>query len=149
LVILKLKIRPYSVQDYQFTHDLHHKNMIYYVDKYWGGWDSEIYKKDVCPEITWIIEYKGENAGFFVLNFKRKAHVRNIQISSSFQNMGLGSDVVRHSENESIRRGFNILYLEVFLDNPAKNLYERLGYEVYEVTKSHYLMKKCLNRKAK
>ncbi len=143
------RIRPYATGDYQYTHDLHRENMRHYVDKYWGGWNSAIYKKDICPKITWIIEYKGENAGFFVLNFARKAHLKNIQINSSFQNKGLGSEVISHCERECIGRGFNTLYLEVFLDNPANKLYERLGYEIYKVTKSHYLMKKCLNRGAK
>ena len=142
---MKIRIRPYTEEDYQYTHDLHRENMINYVEKYWGGWDSAIYKKDVCPEITWIVEYEGHKAGFFVLSFEQKAHLRNVQISSSFQNKGLGSQVLSHCEHDCVKKGFNSLYLDAFLDNPARIFYERLGYESYKVTSSHYMMKKHLN----
>jgi ribosomal protein S18 acetylase RimI-like enzyme len=145
LIFQQIKIRPYSKEDYQFTHDLHRENMIDYVNKYWGGWDSDIYKKDICPKLTWMIDYEGEKAGFFVLSLEKKAHLRNVQISPSFQNKGLGSWVLDYCEQACVKEGFNFLYLEVFRDNPAKILYERLGFEVYKVTKSHYMMKKELN----
>ena len=140
-----MKIRSYTEEDYQFTHDLHRENMLSYVDKYWGGWNSEIFRKDVYPPSTWIIEYNGQRAGFFILNFAGKAHLKNIQIGSGFQNLGLGSQTLEHCELESIKKRFYTLYLEVFLDNPARNLYERSGFETYEITKSHYMMKKELN----
>ena len=142
---MNMKIRPYSEKDYQYTHDLHRENMITYIDKYWGGWNSEIYKKDLRPEETWIIEYDGQRAGFFVLTFDNKAHLANIQIHSSFRNIGLGTQVLSHCEAESLKRGFNILFLESFLENPARLLYERLGFKTFDITNSHYLMKKELN----
>jgi ribosomal protein S18 acetylase RimI-like enzyme len=140
-----MKIRPYSEEDYYYTHDIHRENMIAYIDKYWGGWNSEVYKRDLRPDKTWIIEYNGERAGFFVLTFGEKAHLTNIQIQSSFRNMGLGTRILRYCEAESIKRGFDSLFLESFLENRARNLYERLGYKIYNITDSHYLMKKELN----
>ena len=53
---MKLEIRQYTEGDYQFTHNLQRVNMISYIDKYWGGWNSDIYRKDIRPEITWIIK---------------------------------------------------------------------------------------------
>ena len=47
-----MKIRSFINGDYQFTHDLHRENMISYVEKYWGGWDSDIYKRDLRLEVT-------------------------------------------------------------------------------------------------
>ena len=123
--------------------------MITYIEKYWGGWNSEVYKRDVCPEITWIIEYEGKKAGFFVLSFESKAHLKNIQVGSDFQNLGLGRQTLEHCEFESINRSFDSLYLEVFIDNPARRLYERLGYVTFEVTKSHFMMKKELTSRIK
>jgi ribosomal protein S18 acetylase RimI-like enzyme len=141
----KMEIRPYTNRDYQFTHDVHRENMISYIDKYWGGWKSEVYKKDLRPQNTWIIEYNERKVGFFVLTFDEKAHLSNIQIKTSFQNMGLGEKALKFCEKESIRRGFNTLFLEAYMENPAKNLYERLGYKTYNITDIHYLMKKELN----
>ena len=121
--------------------------MIYFVDKCWGGWNSDVYHRDVCPEDTWIVEYNGCLAGFFVLTFKEREHLTNIQISSSFHNKGSGTKVLRYCELESQKRGFDTLYLESFLDNRVTQLYKRLGYETYRMTNSHYMLKKTLGEK--
>jgi ribosomal protein S18 acetylase RimI-like enzyme len=142
---IKMKIRPYTDEDFLFTHDTHKENMISYIDKYWGGWNSDIYKRDLRPENTWIIDHDGKGAGFFVLTFDEKAHLSNIQIQSSFQNMGFGTLALDHCERESKKRGFNSLFLQVYLENRARHLYERLGYKTYNITDSHYLLKKELN----
>ena len=140
-----MNIRPYTKEDYLFTHDLHQENMIAYIDKYWGGWNSDIYKRDLQPDQTWIIFHDEKRAGFFVLTFEKKAYLSNIQIRSPFQNMGLGTRVLDHCEKESKKRGFNSLFLQAYIENRARNLYERLGYKTYDTTDSHYLMKKDLN----
>ena len=140
----KICIRAYTEVDFLYTHDLHLQNMKYFVDKYWGDWNSAIFKKDVAADITWIIEYVKQTAGFFVLSLSPKAHLKNIQIHSSFQNKGIGQFVLKHCEQESKEKGFNELFLEVFLENRAKKLYERLGYTTYKKTNSHYMMKKDL-----
>lgn len=139
-----MEIRPYTDEDFLFTHDIHKKNMITFIDKYWSGWNSDIYKRDLLPENTWIIENNGKEAGFFVLTFDGKAYLSNIQIQHSFQNMGLGTLVLDHCERESKKRGFNSLFLQAYIENRARHLYERLGYRTYETTDSHYLMKKEL-----
>ncbi len=146
---MKLEIRQYTEEDYQYTHDLHRLNMISYVDKYWGGWNSDIFRKDVRPEITWIIETDGQKVGFFVLNFEEKAHLMNIQISPIYQGKGAGSQTISHCENESIKKGFDTMYLESFIDNPAFHLYQRLGYKTIKVTESHYVLKKKLKNKSR
>ncbi len=40
---MKLEIRQYKKEDYQYIHNLHRLNMICYIDKYWGGWNSDIF----------------------------------------------------------------------------------------------------------
>lgn len=36
----------------------------------------------------------------------------------------------------------NVTLLKVFKNNPAKKLYERLGFTIYKEDKSHYYMEK-------
>ena len=137
-----LSLRGCTQHDYEYTHDLHHGNMIDYVDRYWGGWNSEVYAGDFRPDITWIVEQNDDKAGFFVLAFEHTAHLLNLQIDPAFQNQGLGTRVVERCETGCGRRGYDTLFLEAFLNNPARALYERLGYDTYEVTDSHYMMMK-------
>jgi ribosomal protein S18 acetylase RimI-like enzyme len=73
----------------------------------------------------------------------------NIQIRPTYQGKGAGSQAIRHCEKESIKKGFDYMYLESFRDNPALHLYQRLGYKTYKVTESHYVLKKELKNKSR
>ncbi len=140
----RIEFVPSTEDDYLFVHDLHRENMISYIDQYWGGWNSEIFQRDFNPSSTWIILFDGKKAGFFVLHQSKKAHIANIQILPDYQMKGIGSRILNHCESISIKNGFNGLYLEVFITNPAKALYERYGFETYEETESHFKMMKLL-----
>ena len=138
-------IRPYNDADYLFTRDLQKENMITYIDKYWGGWNPETYRKGLEKGITWIVELEGARVGFFVLNFRKgNAHLKNIQVCPAHQGKGLGGLVLGHCERMAGEHRLGELYLEVFKDNPAKNLYDRMGYAVYEISETHYKMRKRL-----
>jgi hypothetical protein len=43
---MKLEMRQYTEEDNQYTHNLRRVNMMSYIDKYWGGWNTDIYRKD-------------------------------------------------------------------------------------------------------
>jgi len=63
----------------------------------------------------------------------RAAHVANAGyfVAPSHRGRGLGSALVRHSMEEARRLGFDAMqYNLVFASNPARVLYERLGFEV-------------------
>lgn len=56
-------------------------------------------------------------------------HLRLIDLSilPSFRNRGIGSDVLRDLQREATRRRIPVL-LSVTIGNPARRLYERLGF---------------------
>jgi len=118
--------------------------MIDYINKYWGGWNSDIYKRGLDTQSTNIIMIDGDKAGFFVFRLNENAHIANIQLSTNFQNRGIGHYVLNLCESKGKDNGFSELYLEVFLNNPARILYERCGFKTYKTTESHYKMKKII-----
>ncbi len=65
--------------------------MVFYIDKYWGGWDSETYRKDLLPDQIWIIEYKGKMAVFIVLTFAEKADLTTYPDTFFVSKYGIGN----------------------------------------------------------
>jgi GNAT superfamily N-acetyltransferase len=78
----------------------------------------------------------GELAGAYYLkpNFVgRAAHIANAGyfVVASFRRLGLGRRLVLHSLDEARRAGFDALQFNlVFESNPARRLYDELGFEV-------------------
>ncbi len=77
-----------------------------------------------------------ELAGSYYLkpNFAgRAAHIANAGyfVVAGLRGRGIGETLVRHSFDEARRLGFDALQFNlVFESNPARRLYERLGFEV-------------------
>ena len=64
----------------------------------------------------------------------------NVCLLPEYRGQGIGTDVL----NRAIEQHKNQdIYLKVFKSNPAQNLYKRLGFEIIEETRSHYLMKRA------
>jgi len=51
-----------------------------------------------------------------------------MQVLKNEQNNGAGTQALRELYRESKERGFKSLKLRVFVDNPALNLYKRVGF---------------------
>ncbi|MEW6503199.1 MAG: GNAT family N-acetyltransferase [Chloroflexota bacterium] len=61
----------------------------------------------------------------------RRAYLYSFRVHPDFRNQGLGSRMVRHVELDLIRRGFQVLTLNVARDNlNALRLYLRLGFHI-------------------
>ncbi len=86
---------------------------------------------------SFTAEYQGKIAGMAVLYlqpYQRYSHhcLFAIIVNEEFRNLGVGKALIEHFEKVA-RDQFNIelLHLEVYEGNPAKRLYERLGFKEY------------------
>jgi len=120
-----------------------------YVDEFFGGWvyntqikmnsdafnihmKSTCFKKILCG---------GESVGFFAYNeLDDKIDGITIQMLEPTRNKGIGSFYLEHVTALSNSTNKPV-FLKVFKSNPAQNLYKRFGFEVYDETVSHYLMR--------
>ena len=57
-------------------------------------------------------------------------YIRDLQISQTFQNQGIGTNAVEYARTLAESEGLKFVKLRVFESNPAKELYERLGFIV-------------------
>ena len=61
----------------------------------------------------------------------------NICIAKPYQNKGIGTDFLTNLINSHPTQNIS---LRVFKQNPAQNLYKRLGFEIIGETKTHFNM---------
>lgn len=142
---LSFNLRKFTEKDREFVFDV--KRICYekYVDEFYGGWNEEKqqemfeeFLKSYSGDMK-IIMVCGERAGFLNGNINDKGQYEqgNICLLPKFQGKGIGTTILIDIINSNIGRD---ILLKVFKSNPAKRLYERLGFEIYDETNSHFLM---------
>jgi ribosomal protein S18 acetylase RimI-like enzyme len=86
----------------------------------------------VFPKTVYsILEDNGHPIGFEALNEGDKLHLIDIAILPEYRNGGLGRYRLERLMEKSEASG-KVIMLMVEIFNPAKRLYERLGFEVTE-----------------
>ena len=144
-ICMEYIFRKYEASDYEFIYELKKLCYKHYVDELLGGWNEEDQRK---MYEDFILE-RGNDIKILYVNNKLAGFVDgknkdensyeqgNICLLPEFRGQGIGSwylsELIKNHKNQNI-------YLRVFKSNPAKRLYDRMGFEIYDETPSHYLM---------
>jgi len=140
-------LRPSQPEDMDFRFALHRSTMRGYVERMWG-WDDDDQKTrfaEYYPTAARrIIVVAGADVGALVIDYRPDAvFVVNIEILSAFQGRGLGArilnDIITRAQDDGVP-----VELQVLKINPARRLYERLGFQVTGETETHYLMRRSI-----
>jgi ribosomal protein S18 acetylase RimI-like enzyme len=122
---------------------IHHAAYRGVVERQFGPWDDE--QQDRYFEADWddasheAIEYNGVLAGYCAIEHRdADIHIRELVIDPRFQNLGIGSTIIREAVSEAEERGVPVV-LGTFIANRAGDLYERLGFIEFDRTESHRL----------
>ena len=67
-------------------------------------------------------------------------HIRQIQILPPYQNKGIGTKVIKLCQRKAREKGVS-LTLNVLLDNPAKQLYLRHGFNIEKTDELQHFMR--------
>lgn len=71
---------------------------------------------------------------------ERHAHIFLLYVAPQHRRQGIGAALVIHAENWARARGDRQIGLQVFLSNqPALNLYQKLGYQSHSISMLKYL----------
>lgn len=65
--------------------------------------------------------------------------INEINLLKDYQGKGIGTKILSDILYNNLDRS---IILQVFKDNPAINLYKRLGFKIYNETETHYQMEK-------
>jgi ribosomal protein S18 acetylase RimI-like enzyme len=138
-------LRPATEADRDVLYHLHAATIKEYVEQIWG-WDDAFqearFHQRFDPDVCQVIVVDGEDVG--VLQVERRegeVFLGNIRIAPDRQRRGLGTAVIRDVLAQAACDGLPVA-LQVLKGNPAKGLYERLGFAVVKETATHYVMLK-------
>jgi ribosomal protein S18 acetylase RimI-like enzyme/acyl dehydratase len=122
---------------------IHRAAMERYVAETWGAWDDawqRAFWADHWPPDRQAILVQGKLAGFLELEDRPgSTWVANIELAPEHQGRGIGSTILRDIQRAAADRGLGVT-LQVLKVNPARRLYERLGFRQTGETQTHYLM---------
>ena len=92
---------------------------------------------------VWIRSFKSESQGYGYVDDDTPE--LSIAVLPDYRNQGLGTVLLSHMIAEGAKR-YSGLSLSVSSDNPAKGLYERLGFEIIEQNGTSLTMMKRLDK---
>jgi ribosomal protein S18 acetylase RimI-like enzyme len=138
---MQIELRQIETSDFDFLWRLHNAALKDYVTKTWGwdeNWQRESFIKAFNPSEGKIIVIDGKDAGYlWVIEKDAEVLLASIRLLSEFQNQGIGSKIIR----DLLEKSEKPVRLQVLKVNPARRLYERLGFEICEETATHFTMK--------
>lgn len=141
--MMRYWLRPSTVDDFEFVFQLNKINMRHYVEQL-RGWDDVAESCDMHrkfhPGCNQIIVIDGDDAGIFGVN--RNANIielRHIEILPKYQRLGVGTALISNLLHEAQQAKLPVM-LYVLKMNPARNLYERLGFKITGETDLKYQM---------
>lgn len=120
--------------DREFLYELHCLTMREVIEATWDwedGWQRSEFGRRIREYDTSIIEWGGRVVGGLMLESKPDSiYVHEIQVSPEFQRQGIGTAVIRQVVEQAARRGVAVTLSVVQANFRARELYERLGFEV-------------------
>lgn len=131
-----MRLRAASEADRDFFFSVRRDTLGPYVEEL-SGWDETQQRRQADQEFDElpieIVESGGAAIGYLcVLHNADHDYLDEIALASPAQGTGLGSTLVRGVMDHAARRGVPIR-LSVLVNNPARRLYERLGFRIVRV----------------
>jgi ribosomal protein S18 acetylase RimI-like enzyme len=141
---MEITFRRITPEDFEFLRRLHEAALKEYVELTWGwneDWQNENFKQLFDPAKGRIVVIDGQDAGFLeVIEKESEIVLSSIRLLPDFQNKGAGTKIIR-TVIARAKEGKRPVRLQVLKINPARRLYERLGFRIFEETETHFRMR--------
>jgi ribosomal protein S18 acetylase RimI-like enzyme len=143
-VCIILSFRPATADDYEYLYRLNEATMREYAEQTYGPWDESVARRIFAerfrPVSTRIVVIDGRDVGMLeVLPTETGLQLANIRIAPEHQGRGIGTRLITGVLRDAHARGLSVT-LRVLKVNPARRLYERLGFVVIGETATYHLM---------
>lgn len=137
---MEIRLRPITEADYDFLRRLHNAALKRYVEETWGWdeeWQARDFREKFDPNAGNVINVDGVDAGlWWVAERDDEIVLVSIRLLPEFQRRGIGTRLIRGLTENSDRP----VRLKVLKVNPARRLYERLGFSISRDLDTHYEM---------
>ena len=140
----EISFRTCREHDREWLFELFAKTMSEYIAQTFGLWDEPFHRsqfdKEFQPNAWQVILFREEDVGILQTEDRPNTlWISNIQIDPRFQSKGIGSKVIRSLVDKAQRAGKSVT-LRVFKVNPARQLYERLGFHLTGENETHWYL---------
>jgi GNAT superfamily N-acetyltransferase len=141
---LVISLRPAADSDAEFAFSALRASMRSYVEATWGAWDDpgqrQRFLESFVPATHRIIEESGRPIGCLAVDeYPDHVFLARIFLLPEAQGHGIGTRLVRTVRDSAHRRSLPVA-LTILKVNPARRLYERLGFTVVGETETHFRM---------
>jgi GNAT superfamily N-acetyltransferase len=142
----EITIRVSTSNDLEFLYNLLKVALGPHVERVYGPWNDEVERakffESTQPGSHQIVERAGDPIGCLkIRRMPEEFRLDRVFLLPAFQNLGIGKRLIDQVVSEAKAAGLPVR-LRVFRINPARYLYERLGFVVTVVTKTHIHMEK-------
>ena len=136
---MQYTIRKATPVDIDLLDLIHTENRKDYVSKNYP-WNPKLFCDRFISDEYQVIEIDNIVIGFMkVVSSEAEIYLGEIQISKDFQNQGIGTSLI-HTVIQEARSSNKKLWLKVLKGNPAKKLYQRLGFTRLKESSTHLIM---------
>ena len=137
-------LRTASEDDFKFLYNLKVACLKEYVAVTYG-WDDEyqlqLFTKRFDPSEIQVIVVDDHDVGnLSVEDRDDELYIAGIYLLPAWQNRGLGTSVIEDVLSKAAGKEKGV-HLQVLRVNPVLRLYERLGFQIYEETDTHFKMR--------
>ncbi len=136
-------LRDVTEIDFDWLYELRIQTMSKYIIDSGDQYTHESQATRIKKEYKSIKIVRVENQDIGMLKVKRGTdnwEIIQIQLLPSYQRLGIGSRLIQTLQKEALQRGIPVL-LSVLKTNPARHLYERLGFEIIQLKEKSYTMR--------
>jgi ribosomal protein S18 acetylase RimI-like enzyme len=146
--VIDYQLRPVEADDSAALYELHRATMRTYIEDVYGTWNEDVQKAFheawmARRRDTQVIEVSGLLVGVVDVEWREDdLYLARIEVSPKLQNLGLGAAIIQGLIESGARRE-RALSLDVFGVNPARRLYERLGFQQIGVSKQKVHMRRA------
>ena len=140
---MNFELRNVKESDFNWLYELRRQTMSKYINDSGDQFNLETQSKRIMKEYTSIKIVRSDNKDIGMFKAKRnldKWEIIQIQLLPEYQHMGIGTKLIQNLQEEASQQGM-ALFLSVLKVNPAKGLYERLGFEIVAEKEKSYTMR--------
>jgi ribosomal protein S18 acetylase RimI-like enzyme len=132
-MVPNFSLRPANEDDINFLWALRQLTMKPYIQESYGWNDDEEYEyateRLMCTRIIHIGNF---DVGIVkIIEFPDHLHLQQIQVHPEWSNRGIGTQIINDLIRQASKKNKTVR-LYVLKNNPAKNLYTRLGFTIQE-----------------
>lgn len=126
---MRLALRPAAEDQLAFCEALTRSNLSAYLVARGMAWDAGLYRASWREFENLMVLADDRVAGVLRLRADGGAlEIRDLQVEPASQGQGIATWAIQQVKSLAAERGFELIRLRVFEENPAKVLYARLGF---------------------